>query len=108
MIRRPPRSTLFPYTTLFRSVRHPSRRVRINAIETMSMIKDKAAVPILNAVAANEEEIPAVREKALRGAIRLDPGHAVPALEAMAQDPSETIRNAVGSESRIVQDKALI
>src|SRR2546430_8612546 len=27
MIRRPPRSTLFPYTTLFRSLRtHPSRR----------------------------------------------------------------------------------
>src|SRR3712207_7416111 len=24
MIRRPPRSTLFPYTTLFRSLRHPS------------------------------------------------------------------------------------
>src|SRR5256885_9956679 len=26
MIRRPPRSTLFPYTTLFRSVRHAPRR----------------------------------------------------------------------------------
>src|SRR2546426_2402681 len=26
MIRRPPRSTLFPYTTLFRSVRHPEGR----------------------------------------------------------------------------------
>src|SRR5260370_7475930 len=26
MIRRPPRSTLFPYTTLFRSSRHPARR----------------------------------------------------------------------------------
>src|SRR2546425_8744072 len=25
MIRRPPRSTLFPYTTLFRSRRHPGR-----------------------------------------------------------------------------------
>src|SRR5256885_10905481 len=25
MIRRPPRSTLFPYTTLFRSARHPPR-----------------------------------------------------------------------------------
>src|SRR2546422_5408803 len=25
MIRRPPRSTLFPYTTLFRSARHPRR-----------------------------------------------------------------------------------
>src|SRR6202522_4544545 len=28
MIRRPPRSTLFPYTTLFRSVRLPGRRIR--------------------------------------------------------------------------------
>src|SRR2546429_789309 len=28
MIRRPPRSTLFPYTTLFRSPRGPSGRVR--------------------------------------------------------------------------------
>src|SRR5256885_8210493 len=28
MIRRPPRSTLFPYTTLFRSVRHFVHRVR--------------------------------------------------------------------------------
>src|SRR5689334_24745005 len=27
MIRRPPRSTLFPYTTLFRSCRHPDHRV---------------------------------------------------------------------------------
>src|SRR2546429_1598680 len=28
MIRRPPRSTLFPYTTLFRSVQHrPARRI---------------------------------------------------------------------------------
>src|SRR5258708_8014652 len=28
MIRRPPRSTLFPYTTLFRSPDQPGRRVR--------------------------------------------------------------------------------
>src|SRR3712207_7489157 len=28
MIRRPPRSTLFPYTTLFRSIRRPSRRYK--------------------------------------------------------------------------------
>src|SRR2546427_327114 len=51
---------------LAKALQHPSRRIRINAIETMFMIKDKAAVPILNSVAANEEEIPAVREKALR------------------------------------------
>jgi hypothetical protein len=93
---------------LAKGVRHPSRRVRLNAIETMFMIQDKAAVPVLNAVAANAEEIPAVREKALRVAIRLDPAHAVPALEAMAKDPSETIRNAVVSESRFVKDKAVI
>src|SRR2546426_12204142 len=36
MIRRPPRSTLFPYTTLFRSVRplHQDRRVREGRPET--------------------------------------------------------------------------
>src|SRR2546429_6554801 len=31
MIRRPPRSTLFPYTTLFRSVAQPQARFRIVA-----------------------------------------------------------------------------
>src|SRR3712207_7253736 len=31
MIRRPPRSTLFPYTTLFRSVRHQTERFRDEA-----------------------------------------------------------------------------
>src|ERR1017187_10817026 len=30
MIRRPPRSTLFPYTTLFRSVVHARRRFRLH------------------------------------------------------------------------------
>src|ERR1044072_1168334 len=32
MIRRPPRSTLFPYTTLFRSLRRPHPRVGILSI----------------------------------------------------------------------------
>src|SRR2546427_4137787 len=30
MIRRPPRSTLFPYTTLFRSSRYPERQVLVD------------------------------------------------------------------------------
>src|SRR2546429_3527386 len=34
MIRRPPRSTLFPYTTLFRSSRAPSHRCRSIASST--------------------------------------------------------------------------
>src|SRR3712207_7927926 len=33
MIRRPPRSTLFPYTTLFRSVRHPGLQERAEGEE---------------------------------------------------------------------------
>src|SRR3989442_4339240 len=32
MIRRPPRSTLFPYTTLFRSLRHLVRRARVSQV----------------------------------------------------------------------------
>src|SRR5260370_23590411 len=32
MIRRPPRSTLFPYTTLFRSLRAAGRRLRARAV----------------------------------------------------------------------------
>src|SRR2546430_17570376 len=32
MIRRPPRSTLFPYTTLFRSVLHPAKDQRLQQI----------------------------------------------------------------------------
>src|SRR5947207_14439057 len=34
MIRRPPRSTLFPYTTLFRSVRKTSGRAKARRVET--------------------------------------------------------------------------
>jgi len=93
---------------LAKGLQHPSRRVRMNALETLSMIKDKSAVPYLNAQAANGQETAAVREKALRVAIRLDPANAVPALQAMAKDPSDIIRNAVARESFSVRDKAVI
>src|SRR2546426_7317843 len=45
MIRRPPRSTLFPYTTLFRSLaqlRHPGRHVR-GAQRRIDLLDDLAA-----------------------------------------------------------------
>src|SRR3712207_7132477 len=35
MIRRPPRSTLFPYTTLFRSGRHPAPRRRVGVLRAV-------------------------------------------------------------------------
>src|SRR2546422_3439458 len=46
MIRRPPRSTLFPYTTLFRSVKHPDEAKRrrnavLLAMRTLGAITEK-------------------------------------------------------------------
>src|SRR2546421_1762961 len=47
MIRRPPRSTLFPYTTLFRSKQHTKRskldRIRIDREEVLKL--DRATLP---------------------------------------------------------------
>jgi HEAT repeat protein len=93
---------------LMKALQSPSRRIRLNAIEALSMIKDKSAVPALNAIAGNAQDILAVREKALRVAIRLDPQNALPALQAMAKDQNEAIRQTVVHESRYVRDKGVI
>src|SRR2546430_4349087 len=47
MIRRPPRSTLFPYTTLFRSVspRHPRPHATRPALEHRGGIRDAGRPP---------------------------------------------------------------
>src|SRR3712207_8130788 len=39
MIRRPPRSTLFPYTTLFRSLGEPAGRVRVGVDEDVAVVE---------------------------------------------------------------------
>src|SRR5687768_17894204 len=41
MIRRPPRSTLFPYTTLFRSVRHPPLRYPLDGCVHRRRVPDQ-------------------------------------------------------------------
>src|SRR5256885_12870592 len=38
MIRRPPRSTLFPYTTLFRSRKHPEGDRQPNVVSTLTRL----------------------------------------------------------------------
>src|SRR5688572_31297986 len=43
MIRRPPRSTLFPYTTLFRSRRSKRRPVRIDATQVTIVVHTSSA-----------------------------------------------------------------
>src|SRR2546425_5467929 len=44
MIRRPPRSTLFPYTTLFRS--HNGKRVNQPNIDAAKLFERKAVIPV--------------------------------------------------------------
>src|SRR3712207_8874903 len=50
MIRRPPRSTLFPYTTLFRSVqvlaRHPQRQRRVHRRPVLELAQLDARVRV--------------------------------------------------------------
>src|SRR3712207_7949736 len=43
MIRRPPRSTLFPYTTLFRSVGHHAPRLRPRRRRRLLLLAPRAA-----------------------------------------------------------------
>src|SRR2546426_11616422 len=41
MIRRPPRSTLFPYTTLFRSLNHIRDQTNLEALKTQTDLGEK-------------------------------------------------------------------
>src|SRR2546430_11623806 len=46
MIRRPPRSTLFPYTTLFRSIQHANRRVEDSLREAAELRERNQALEV--------------------------------------------------------------
>ncbi|MBM4139863.1 MAG: HEAT repeat domain-containing protein, partial [Nitrospira sp.] len=86
----------------------PSPRIRYNAIETISMIKAVSAVPALVTTAKDMNEIPRVREHAVRVAIRLDSGQASEAIQAMATDGNASIRKAAAFEARYVRQKSVI
>src|SRR3712207_8219669 len=53
MIRRPPRSTLFPYTTLFRSDQDPRQRVGVVLVHLVDQ-PEQVAVFVLNATAGGQ------------------------------------------------------
>src|SRR3989441_7289252 len=59
MIRRPPRSTLFPYTTLFRS---------LAAVPKLAPAERQAAGAAANALKREFEEVFAARERSLKAA----------------------------------------
>jgi hypothetical protein len=93
---------------LVKALTMPGPRIRYNAIETISMLKSVSAVPSLITTAKEPNEIPRVREHALRVAVRIDPSKAPEAIEVMSKDPNSTIRKAAAFESRYVREKAVI
>jgi hypothetical protein len=83
-------------------------RIRYNVIETISMLKAASAVPSLVAAAKELNEIPRVREHALRVAVRLDAAKVVDAIEVMAKDQNSSIRKAAAFEARYVREKTVV
>ena len=93
---------------LVKALKMPGSRIRFNAVETLSMIKDSSAVPALVEVALDPKEEIKVRSHALRVATRLDPNQVIPAIEGMAKDPNSTIRNTAAFEARYVHRKEVL
>jgi hypothetical protein len=93
---------------LVKALAMPSPRIRYNAIETLSMMKGVSGVPALVGTAKNLDEIPRVREHALRVAIRLDPSKAPEAIEAMTKDLNPSVRRVAAFEARYVRHKSVI
>src|SRR5436305_3602371 len=59
MIRRPPRSTLFPYTTLFRSEDDSVRLLRVKAggqAQAMDLLRDQRGLPWLEDLLRDRSE----------------------------------------------------
>src|SRR2546427_1325742 len=69
MIRRPPRSTLFPYTTLFRSPPGRSRPLPLRAAGRGSDLRDAGVVPPVEDPGAHHGEVPARAARRGGGAV---------------------------------------
>ena len=93
---------------LVKGLSMPGPRIRYNVIETISMLKAASAAPALVVTAKEPNEIPRVREHALRVAVRLDPPKAVEAIEVMAKDQNSSIRKAAAFEARYVREKPVV
>ncbi len=93
---------------LVKGLTMPGPRIRYNTIETLSMLHATGAVPSLLTTAKEPNEIPRVREHALRVAVRLDPSKTPEAIAVMAKDQNSSIRKAAAFEARYVREKPVI
>src|SRR5256886_17123095 len=73
MIRRPPRSTLFPYTTLFRSRYQRDRAALMKTLQTrLAALPPAARAKVMASLAAIQRA-----KQDLQNALGKDPGHAL-------------------------------
>ncbi len=93
---------------LIKALGMPGPRIRYNAIETLAMLKAASAVPALLETAKQVNEMPRIREHALRTAVRLDPLHTAEAIHVMAKDPNGSVRKAAAFEARYVRSKEVV
>lgn len=93
---------------LVKALTMPGVRLRYNAIETLKIINDPAAIPHLLKVAVNTEEMTRVRAHALRTSVRLDAKQVLATLQMLVKDDSDTIRRTVAFESRYVKQKEVV
>src|SRR5215203_142854 len=97
MIRRPPRSTLFPYTTLFRS--RPRREAPVGAAPADDGPDGDAAAPgIRNRVHRRDRRRPCARVRAAR---RVGPGSAAGRGERPVHDPIATPARGAALSDRL-------
>src|SRR3712207_9232329 len=99
MIRRPPRSTLFPYTTLFRSGRQAVVRAFVVGGELSARVED---APIRNGrVRGTEQVVTGLRGIGER-AVRRVPDPQRPCLGSLAMDRSEEHTSELQSRQYLV------
>ncbi|MEX5214624.1 MAG: HEAT repeat domain-containing protein [Nitrospiraceae bacterium] len=93
---------------LVKALGMPGPRIRYNAIETLSILKAASAVPALLTTAKQPNELPRIREHALRVSVRLDPSQTVEAIAVMAKDMNSSVRKSAAFESRYVREKGVV
>lgn len=93
---------------LVKALTMPGPRIRYNAIETLSILNAASAVPALLDTAKQPNEMPRIREHALRVSVRLDPSQTVEAIAVMAKDMNSSIRKSAAFEARYVRERDVV
>src|SRR3712207_8240325 len=101
MIRRPPRSTLFPYTTLFRSVHNWAEEAGRIALRYFNVVEARLKAD-RSVVTAADEEIEALLRQRDRKSTRLNSSHANISYAVFCLKKKHTITRSIRAAIRTV------